>query len=148
MRTIKHIQDVVDWGLCVGCGACYYVCTKRAVSLHNIEHVGIRPKFKKDACLGCQECLSSCPGFYVDARMSSEDSGDGITQNPFIGPTLGIWEGFAAEEQIRFRASSGGALTAIALYCIENENMEFVLHTGMDPIKPWMNTTVPSKNRS
>src|SRR3982074_2669302 len=40
---IKSLPDVVDWGMCVGCGACYSACDKDAVALVNIEAVGIRP---------------------------------------------------------------------------------------------------------
>jgi coenzyme F420 hydrogenase subunit beta len=49
---------------------------------------------------------------------------------------------------MRHLASSGGALSALALHCVENENMGFVLHTGMDPEKPWLNRTVKSRNRA
>jgi len=147
MRAIKHIQDVVDWGLCVGCGACYSVCTKEAVSLKNIESVGIRPRIKKDICLECTDCLISCPGYCIDARISKENSYDMNNNNILIGPTLEVWEGYAADEEIRYCASSGGLLTALALHSLEKENMEFVLHTGMHTEKPWMNTTVQSRNR-
>lgn len=39
-------------------------------------------------------------------------------------------------------------LSALALYCLECEDMEFVLHTGVDEAKPWANRTVQSRNRS
>jgi coenzyme F420 hydrogenase subunit beta len=64
-----------------------------------------------------------------------------------FGPALEIWEGYASDREIRFRASSGGLLTAFSLYCLERENMAFVLHTGMDEQKPWLNKTVKSCNR-
>lgn len=64
-----------------------------------------------------------------------------------FGPALEIWEGYAADPEIRYRASSGGLLTAMSLYCLERENMGFVLHTGMDEQRPWLNQTVKSRNR-
>ena len=39
-------------------------------------------------------------------------------------------------------------LSALALYCLERESMEFVLHTGADETKPWLNKTVQSRSRS
>lgn len=146
MRSIKHIQDVVDWGLCVGCGTCYSVCTKGAVSLENIEPVGIRPVFKQDACFECTDCLFCCPGYCIDARRGKENLDDAVN-NLLIGPTLEVWEGYASDEEIRYRASSGGLITALSLYCLEKENMAFVLHTGMNDEKPWTNITVQSRNR-
>ena len=37
MSRIRTICDVVDWGLCVGCGACASVCDRGAVVLRDIE---------------------------------------------------------------------------------------------------------------
>jgi coenzyme F420 hydrogenase subunit beta len=71
-----------------------------------------------------------------------------LKPHPLIGPTLEIWEGHAAENQIHFSGASGGVLTALALYCLEREAMEFVLHVGMDPEKPWLNKTALSKDRA
>jgi coenzyme F420 hydrogenase subunit beta len=65
-----------------------------------------------------------------------------------FGAALEIWEGYATDPHIRYRGSSGGVLSALALYCLEQEGMEFVLHTGMDEAKPWANKTVQSRTRS
>ena len=148
MRSIKYIQDVVDWGLCVGCGACYSVCKKEAVSLEDIESVGIRPKFKKEICLDCTDCLVGCPGYCIDVRKNGNNSDHRSYENLLIGRTLEVWEGYAADEDIRYKGSSGGLLTALALYCLEKENMKFVLHTGMHAEKPWKNITVKSRTRN
>lgn len=147
LRSIRSIQDIVDWGLCTGCGACYSVCAKNAVTLENIEHVGIRPRFKPGACSGCTDCLDVCPGHAVNAATQARQKTGAARADGLIGPVLGVWEGYAADGEIRFRASSGGALTALALYCLEQEGMAFVLHTGMDPRAPWKNITVMSSSR-
>lgn len=149
MRSIRSIRDVVDWGLCVGCGACYSLCDRNAVSLVNVEEIGIRPQFRPDGCSDCRNCLSICPGYFLDASMRCCQDGCADCQEStlLIGPTQEIWEGHAIDEEIRFRASSGGMLSALALYCLEKEDMAFVLHTSMNPSKPWTNITVQSRSR-
>lgn len=153
-RRIKNLKDVVDWGLCTGCGACSYACRKQGISLVNIESVGIRPRFDLSACAGCTECLSICPGYSVDGNLAvgRPDGGSprraaATDADRATGPALEIWEGYASDPEIRFKGSSGGVLSALALYCLERESMEFVLHTGTDQAKPWMNKTVQSRNR-
>lgn len=146
IRKIKSIKDVVDWGLCTGCGACKYACGRNAVSLENIDSIGIRPRFRDDLCRGCVDCLTSCPGYMLRADSeSSEHSEDG---QELVGPTLEVWEGYASDKDIRFQGSSGGILSALALYCLEKESMEMVLHTGADSEAPWRNRTVESRDRA
>jgi coenzyme F420 hydrogenase subunit beta len=141
MRSIKSIQDIVDWGLCTGCGACLYACDNNIVALKNIETIGIRPHFSS-SCQNCVKCLSFCPGFSVNAPEILDSN-----YNMLIGATLKIWEGYASEDKIRFAASSGGIISAIASYCVEKNDFNFVVHTGMDSQKPWLNKTVLSKTK-
>jgi coenzyme F420 hydrogenase subunit beta len=90
-REIKTIQEVVDWGLCIGCGACYYACSNDGVRLFNIENVGIRPKFESD-CSSCNECLEICPGFFVDGDLMMEGRPKACDEDHEFGQTLEIWE--------------------------------------------------------
>jgi len=147
MRTIRSIQDVVDWGLCIGCGACFYACAKGSVRLPDVASLGIRPRFDRAACANCNECLDFCPGFFLDASLGAEESGDSYDHHPLVGRSLEVWEGYARDGELRHRASSGGVLSALASYCLEREGMSLVLHTGMHPTRPWMNQTVVSRSR-
>lgn len=148
LRKIKTIQDVVDWGLCTGCGACYSACTRNGVTLINVEGVGIRPRFDSAECGNCTACLAVCPGYEVNAELAVGSLSNRSEFDHEFGPSLEIWEGWAADPEIRYRASSGGVLSALALYCLEREGMEFVLHTAMDEQQPWKNRTVQSRNRA
>jgi coenzyme F420 hydrogenase subunit beta len=147
VRQIKTLKDVVDWGLCTGCGACAYACEEGGISLVNIEAIGIRPRFDSASCTSCTECLSICPGYYVDADLAAQQPSRVNEADHEFGPALEIWEGHASDPEIRFNASSGGLLSALALYCLEQEGMAFVLHAGMDQEHPWLNKTVQSKTR-
>jgi coenzyme F420 hydrogenase subunit beta len=139
---------VVEWGLCIGCGACAYACEKNGITLVNIENQGIRPRFDSPDCGKCSSCLPICPGYTVDSSLMVGDLPKVSAADHDFGPALEIWEGYAADPEIRLRSSSGGLLTALSLYCLEREDMAFVLHTGMDQTKPWLNETVKSYNRT
>ena len=146
LQRIKNLQDVVDWGLCLGCGACAYACQEKSVSLVNVEEVGIRPAFKQN-CGTCNSCLAFCPGYSVDAYLASGAPTNGNRAHDDFGSALEIWEGHATDPEVRFRGSSGGVLSALSLYCLEREGMGFVLHAATDPEKPWLNKTVVSRTR-
>lgn len=146
MPRIKTLQDVVDWGYCIGCGACYFACDKGVVSLHTIDAIGIRARFD-GPCSDCRDCLDFCPGLRLDGGAPDGDTLKGGEAEMLVGPSLQVWEGFASDGEVRYRGSSGGVLTALSLYCMEKEGMGFVLHTGMDPAHPWRNLTVVSRTR-
>lgn len=148
MRNIRTLRDVVDWGLCTGCGACHYACTEGHVTLVNIEAVGIRPRFESDSCASCTKCVSICPGFSVDGDLATGVLRKETEASHEFGPALEIWEGYATDGEIRYRGSSGGVLSALAVYCLEREDMAFVLHSAMNDKQPWLNTTVQSRTRS
>lgn len=147
-RGIRTIQDVVDWNLCVGCGACAYVCGHGGVSLEQILSVGIRARFNSAQCATCAQCLPICPGYQVKSEGNGAHLPKVTEADHELGPALEIWEGYAADPEVRYKASSGGILSALALYCLEKEGMGFVLHTAMDEAEPWKNRTVQSRTRA
>lgn len=145
MFRLRSLQDVVDWGLCTGCGACV-TCHDGIVSLVNFEAIGIRPLLSR-SCLSCTDCFEICPGMGIAAELTTRQAKDSLVEQE-LGSVLEIWEGHAADPEIRYRGSSGGVLSALALYCLEQESMSFVLHTASDPQKPWLNRTVQSRTRT
>lgn len=155
MPSIDQLSDVVDWHLCLGCGACAYVCPEQRVQLMDYETEGIRPLVAGADCRDCQECVKVCPGVSVDfnallgrgRRAVPPPSGVSADFEKEWGAITGIWEGHAVDSVIRDRGSSGGALTALALYCLERGGMHGVLHTGEDPDDPVRNRTRLSRTR-
>lgn len=155
VAKIKNLTDVVDWRLCVGCGACAYICPHRGVSLVDFVNEGIRPVVDSTACerLGCTECLQVCPGIETDYRQDSDETrrAAAFAGADYVrewGPVLEMWEGHATDPEIRFKGSSGGVITALATYCIEKGGMSGVLHIGADPDDPIRNKTRLSRSRA
>jgi len=150
MRELKTLQEVVDWRLCLGCGACAPVCPRQVVDLRDIPAEGIRPQVRDpDGCEGCTDCLQACPVVQSDFGVVAEAAGR-LGDRAFAkewGPALEMWEGHATDPEVRFRASSGGALTALGAYCVERLGMYGVLHTGSDPVDPIRNRTRVSRTR-
>jgi coenzyme F420 hydrogenase subunit beta len=156
MPHIKKLADVVDWRLCIGCGACAYICPDDRVRLVDFFAEGIRPVIAAGDCKDCVLCLDVCPAVHTDFRLEAPPSksrpgneptvDDGFTKD--WGQILEVWEGHASDAGIRFKGSSGGVLTALAAYCVEKAGMHGVLHTGQDPADPIRNRTRLSRTRS
>jgi len=144
---IANVQDISNWRLCVGCGACASICPKGNISLIDIINDGIRPALDAAHCNGCDECLKVCPGYEMIHLPQRNDSLMAGSKKQW-GPVLEMWEGYATDAEIRFQGSSGGITSALALYCLETEKMAGVLHVGSDSGRPYKNKTVFSQNRA
>ncbi len=123
------------------------MCRKGAVKLFDLEAEGIRPQLEAADCgLDC-DCLAACPAYATDFTPPAT----ALPRDPALndwGSVLEIWEGYAVDPEIRFQGSSGGALTAIGTYCIEQLAMHGVLHVGQSPTDPLRNTTRLSRSRA
>lgn len=143
---LKNVEDVAAWRLCAGCGACAYACEENKIRLVNVEKDGIRPVIEGD-CGSCKDCLDFCPGIGVSHKLVNEAPGAIPALKKGWGQVLEIWEGYAADPELRFRSSSGGLASAIAIFCVERMSMHGVLHIGAKETKPWENRTVLSRSR-
>ncbi len=151
MKRIKKISDVVSWRLCIGCGACAYVCPSKKIKLLDFSNEGIRPVGKEGAdCGNCKACLEVCPGLESDFGPLPVAEAKPAAPSDFEkewGPVLELWEGYATDPDIRYKGSSGGAITALSAYCLEVLGMHGVLHIGQDPDAPTKNRTRLSQTR-
>lgn len=146
-RSPQTLGQVVDWGLCIGCGACTVACTRNAVQMRHVETEGFRPHFDNDACVSCRECLPVCPGAGIDGNLELGALPKHTAADHDFGPVLEIWEGHASDPTVRQRGSSGGVLSALSLYCLEHGGYDGVVHAGMDPAEPWLNRNFVSRTR-
>jgi coenzyme F420 hydrogenase subunit beta len=56
--------------------------------------------------------------------------------------------GFAADPEVRFRGASGGVLSALAIYLLETQRVDFVLHVAALPDRPMRSKRHLSFNRA
>jgi coenzyme F420 hydrogenase subunit beta len=131
--------------MCIGCGACAYICPQKNVHLVNIPDDGIRPVIRPDDCVSCSDCLNVCPGHELRQEIKLPPDNPFSSATEGFGPVLEIWEGYASHPGLRYHGSSGGLVSAIALYCMEKEGMHGTLHIGADPENPLLNRTVMSR---
>ncbi|SMF13482.1 coenzyme F420 hydrogenase subunit beta [Alteromonadaceae bacterium Bs31] len=141
---VKNIEDVVNYQLCTGCGACAAVEPER-YQIHDIEHVGRRPKIKSKVD-SSGLAYQVCPGHHLQHELG--ENSDSFDQELLSGwgPVLEVWEGYAADDTVRYKGSSGGAATALANYALSLDSVTGVLHTGKDAERPYLNKAIYSES--
>ncbi len=147
--NVLNVSDVAERQLCCGCGACAYISPESIEMIDCADH-GRRPRMKSGAEIPSHDDdpLSVCPGIALTHAKPPANRATIRSLEAGWGPVLEVWEGWAADPQIRFAGSSGGATSAISLACIESQNMHGVLHTRARADAPYLNETTLSTTRS
>lgn len=145
-RDFTRIDQVVEWRLCAGCGACVPGCPNRAVTLADIHDQGLRPVVDSAKCRKCGGCVEVCPGIEISHRTFNDQAMPELSRE--WGPVLEVWEGHATDPRIRYDGSSGGVATALALFCLEKQAASGVLHIGAKEGTPLENVAVFSTSRA
>lgn len=144
---VLNIPDVVSSQLCCGCGACAGIMPD-ALEMVDVPDEGMRPALRSSTPnVDSHLALSVCPGVGLTHDYDSRDIELIRELEPAWGPVYQMWEGWSSDDAIRFAGSSGGAATALALYCLERMEMHGVLHTTARADKPHLNETVMSTHR-
>ncbi|MCY2954908.1 MAG: Coenzyme F420 hydrogenase/dehydrogenase, beta subunit C-terminal domain [Planctomycetota bacterium] len=148
MSSVVHsIRDVAERHLCCGCGVCAYLSPDDIRMIDVVEH-GRRPLVRDGSDPRSHETTKVCPGIGLEQSDSPNVSAVMKDLLPAWGPILEVWEGYASDPELRFAGSSGGAASALALYCIEKAGMHGALHIASRPEAPYLNQTVLSTTRA
>lgn len=142
MRKPNTIQSIVDQHLCMGCGACA-AARPDLITMSDTENQGRRPRFEATASPSEQRQLARiCPGreIHFEAASSYDEAA--------WGPVLEVWEGHACDSELRFRGSSGGAVSALALHQLESGSAAGVVQVAARKDNPLLNQTIISRSRS
>jgi coenzyme F420 hydrogenase subunit beta len=125
------IAEVVQNGMCIGCGLCESV-TKGRVTMGMTDAGGHRPSSTDFSEEEETVLLASCPGNVVRARTDGAETHADLVW----GAYRSMFMAWAGDADVRFRSATGGVLTALAQHGVESGLASFVLHAKPDPVAP------------
>lgn len=138
----KTLEEVIANRHCSGCGACAALAPTY-VAMRETEDENRRPAFKSKAPKALQKELAHiCPSMrhtpvYRQTHMEQA-----------WGPVLQVWQGHAIDPDIRFKGSSGGGVTALALSAMRVSGMAAVLHVKARSDDPALNEAALSYTKA
>lgn len=109
------VADVVADGNCSGCGACVLFGDAAGMALD--ARGDLRPTFAPGTLpIAGSKLGQYCPGLIVE-RPATEARAANV--DPDFGVWQAVWVGHAADATLRYRGSSGGALSALVAYALD-----------------------------
>lgn len=134
------LQRVSDGNLCSGCGICEAIAGA-SIEMLESETGYLRPKQLGDIEEEAEGLISRiCPGLSVRQQSA------GRTGHPLWGPYESVHVGHASDRALRFRASSGGALSALLASLLSSGKVDGVLQIQASDIIPYANKTSVSSS--
>lgn len=148
MPRPRSVHDVAAHRLCTGCGVCAYLAPQD-VGMVDVPDEGRRPIPLRPVGpgAGAGAALDCCPGAGLAHDRARPAPGEIGELHAAWGPVRALWEGYAADPQIRYAGSSGGVATALAAFCLEREEMAGTLHIGPRADVPYLNEPRFSRSR-
>lgn len=131
----KSVNHVVEMGLCIGCGACMHVCPFDAINIQKNDNDGMYKVAVNGNCVECGLCVQVCFGAGVDRNLDVGIFGRD-SEDPLLGTYLNCYAGYACDREIRYNSASGGIVTALLLFALEEKIVDGVLVTKMSENRP------------
>ena len=134
------IQQVVTDGLCTGCGTCVGICPASAIVMPKNSPKGLyAPKVESELCNQCGLCMEVCPGCSVNFRELNKAIFTNEIGDVLIGNYINCYIGHATDYNVRYHSASGGAVSALLIFALEQGLIDGALVTKMsdkNPLEP------------
>jgi len=147
MSSIENLSDIVDNGLCIGCGLCQSIAGKDKIEVSMTSKGRLEPKEISKITPEIFEKISNvCPGTIVEG-LTKENIDQSAKHNLVCGHYLYLCYTWYNDKKIRFESSTGGLLNGLSIYLLESKKVKFIMHTAADPKKPMRSLSKLSYNK-
>ncbi|WP_425992872.1 Coenzyme F420 hydrogenase/dehydrogenase, beta subunit C-terminal domain [Brevundimonas sp. TWP2-3-2] len=137
------LNRIVRGGLCQGCGACASALGPDRLSMKMDSSGYLRPARVSAPEAGDDVVLAKvCSGYGLDQEAA------GRPYDATWGPILSLQTGYSKDPEVRYKGSSGGVISALAIHLVETGAVDFVLQTHASTEDPIGNETSASRDRS
>lgn len=128
-----YLDRICEQGLCIGCGICPSLAAPGKIAIVETPEGALRP-FTSTPLSGEEETRirAVCPGVRSDG-LPEEAYTAATRVDPIWGPYLKLSEAWAGDPDIRHLASTGGVLTALGLFLLEQQWVDRILHVAACP---------------
>ncbi|MDF1690461.1 MAG: Coenzyme F420 hydrogenase/dehydrogenase, beta subunit C-terminal domain [Cycloclasticus sp.] len=136
------IDSIKSSGYCAGCGLCVSIAEQGKIRMEMNRSGFLRPVQNQNISSHEEMMVKAvCPGIHIEHHIKSPLS------HKIWGPLVQTRTAFACDKYIRKEGSSGGVISALAIYLLESGKVDFVAQTAVSKTAPLLNTLQKSRTR-
>ena len=143
-RGALSLEEIVEGGLCIGCGLCRAIAGGDRIQIVLTPEGRERPVARRPLGESTLERINAiCPGTRIEGAAGAEETAvetasSRAMQDLVWGPAEHLSIGYAGDPEVRYRASTGGVLTALGQFLLASGQVKFILHvaaSGKEPMR-------------
>lgn len=135
------IERIVKSGLCTGCGICKSIAPKGSIDITMTTNGYLRPSVIGVIASDTQKKINKvCPGISLQHESP-------IDMHPLWGPIINVEVGYSCDAVVRKAGSSGGVISALCIYLLESNKVDFIAQVSANDKKPTENMLRVSRTR-
>ena len=129
------LDQIVENGLCIGCGLCRSIAGPDNVDLVMTPEGRERPVARRPLTQNTLQRINAvCPGTRIGDCSSL--SANAAMHDTVWGAADRLSIGYARDPLVRYRGSSGGVLTALGQFLLTSGRVKFILHAAASKSAP------------
>lgn len=127
----KRIDSTsVCHGLCNSCGICAGACPKQCITMQKSTTGQYLPSIDEEMCIKCGVCADVCQGKAYQPQELCAVTKTAYNGNLFTGDTIAAYTGYANDKKIREAGVSGGSVTAVVSYLLDEKKYDAAYLVG------------------
>ena len=137
----KELDRIMHSELCNRCGSC--VGLSGGAIRFGMREGKFLPEFTAEIDeKACERILQSCAGKNFNfPEFRAHFFGDAPHFHPYTGPYRSLHIGHAMNPELRSRGASGGILSCVLIYLLEQKKIDGAIVSRMSHQKPWLTET-------
>jgi coenzyme F420 hydrogenase subunit beta len=130
------LEEIVEGGLCIGCGLCKSVAGADTIEMVLTAEGRERPVARRVLDAAALDRINAiCPGTRVEGAATDAVSSRAL-HDLVWGPAEQLAIGYAGDPTVRYRAATGGVLTALGQFLVTSGRVKFILHVAASRREP------------
>lgn len=137
-RTIEKLKSIMNSDLCTRCGSCVGLSEGKIIFTDR-EGKYLPKVISEPDELTAKRLLNSCPGKDFNFKeFRGKFYNDAPEFHTYTGPVFSVGIAHSNVPMIRNMGASGGMISAILIWLLENKKIDGAVVTGMSKTEPWL----------